>query len=88
MGEWEEVAEATGATEASMRLQARQKQLAASFSRRAGIVSEGTSEEEMGEAPVADETPLIVTFEDMARGLHFDGVEVSCCSSHSQRTGA
>lgn len=24
----------------------------------------------------ARETPLIVTFEDMARGLHFDGVEV------------
>jgi superfamily II DNA/RNA helicase len=62
--------EAGGATGgASLQLQERQRALAATFRDRAGLGGAA------GGAGAA-ESPLVVTFEDMARGLHFDGVEV------------
>lgn len=63
---------------ASLQLQERQRALAATFRTRAGLGG-GTGGGEAGGGvggAAAAESPLVVTFEDMARGLHFDGVEV------------
>ncbi|EOD06911.1 hypothetical protein EMIHUDRAFT_218617 [Emiliania huxleyi CCMP1516] len=50
----------------------RQRELAASFRASAGLHA---VDEPAADAGQPAEAPLVVTFEDMARGLHFDGVE-------------
>lgn len=72
--DWEEAELATspgGRSSSSTQLQSRQRELAAQFRACAGLRA---AESERAEPPV--EPPFVVTFEDMARGLHFDGVEV------------
>lgn len=56
----------------SDRLRQRQRELAASFRASAGLHA---VDEPAADAGQPAEAPLVVTFEDMARGLHFDGVE-------------
>lgn len=69
-------------SDTSAALQLRHKQVSAAFSSRLGafqgLSEAGTAEGDGdgdGKSEGAEDSPLLVTFEDMARGLHFDAVE-------------
>ena len=60
----------------SVRLQLRHRAVSDAFTTLAPA-GEGAAAEAQAEAAAAEHgPPLIVTFEDMARGLHFDAVDI------------